>query len=287
MRLVVATACLASGHTKGVSTTVSLVELVAPLRADPAHTAILLDVDGTLAPIITEAGDVALADSTRDYLQAVAKKYRLVACVSGRRAAEAKRIVAIGELAYIGNHGIERLDRDSWDLQLSDEIGLWGQRVQEFTASQQSRDLERLGVRFEDKAVITALHWRGAADEEAAQAAVSAIADSAQDAGLATHWGRKVLEIRPPLNFDKGSAIEDLLRDSDVYNALYAGDDSTDLDAFAALTRMADSAQLRTAVRVGVRSQEGPALIAEASDFVLQSQQEIDLLLSALVGREE
>ena len=270
-----------------MSTAVSLVELVAPLRADPAHTAILLDVDGTLAPIITEADDVALADSTRDYLQAVAKKYRLVACVSGRRAAEAKRIVAIGELAYIGNHGIERLERDSWDLHLSDEMEPWAKRVQSFTASQRSRDLERLGVRFEDKAVITALHWRGVADEEAARAAVSAIADSAQDVGLATHWGRKVLEIQPPLNFDKGSAIEDLLRDNGARNALYAGDDSTDLDAFAALTRMVDSAQLRTAVRVGVRSQDGPALIAEASDFVLQSQQEIDLLLSALVGQGE
>ena len=96
-------------------------------------------------------------------------------------------------------------------------------------------DLRRLRVRIEDKGPIVALHWRGAPDEEAALARVKEVAGEAEAAGLATHWGRKVLELRPPVPFDKGLAVRDLVDRSTVRTALFGGDDATDLDAFDAL----------------------------------------------------
>ena len=90
-------------------------------------------------------------------------------------------------------------------------------------------------MRIEDKGPIVAFHWRGAPDEEAARAAIDAIAAHAEAAGLRTHWGRKVLEVRPPVRIDKGAGIASFLADTDVDAALYVGDDTTDLDAFRAL----------------------------------------------------
>ncbi len=69
----------------------------------------LLDVDGTLAPIVRHADDAHVPDSTRTPLIAVARRYGLVACVSGRRAATARRIVSLGSIHYVGNHGAELL----------------------------------------------------------------------------------------------------------------------------------------------------------------------------------
>jgi len=71
-------------------------------------------------------------------------------------------------------------------------------------------------VRAEDKDLIAAFHWRGVPDEAAAEAAVREVAEAAEAAGLLTHWGRKVLEVRPPVVLDKGRGIQRLLRGTDL-----------------------------------------------------------------------
>ena len=62
--------------------------------------------------------------------------------------------------------------------------------------------------------------------------------------GFAVHWGRKVLEVRPPVALDKGLGIVRLLRGGPARAALYVGDDSTDLDAFAGLRSLVSSGDL-------------------------------------------
>ena len=92
-----------------MSAAATLSEALAPLRADPAHSAVLLDVDGTLAPIVRRAEDAHVPEPTRAPLIAVARRYGLVACVSGRQATTARRIVSLGSITYVGNHGAEIL----------------------------------------------------------------------------------------------------------------------------------------------------------------------------------
>ena len=87
----------------------TLDDVLAPLRADPGRAAVLLDVDGTLAPIVRHADDAHVPEPTRLPLIAIAKRYGLVACVSGRRATTARRIVSLGSITYVGNHGAEIL----------------------------------------------------------------------------------------------------------------------------------------------------------------------------------
>src|ERR1700691_3918147 len=92
-----------------VSPAATLVEALEPLRSDPSHSAVLLDIDGTLAPIVRHATDAHVPEASRTLLIESARRYRLVGCVSGRRAASARQVVAIGSIAYVGNHGGELL----------------------------------------------------------------------------------------------------------------------------------------------------------------------------------
>ena len=84
-------------------------KLLAPLIADPAHSAVLLDVDGVLAPIVLQPEDAHVHEATRRPLIEVARRYGVVACVSGRRASDARRIVSLGSITYLGSHGREVL----------------------------------------------------------------------------------------------------------------------------------------------------------------------------------
>ena len=258
-------------------------ELLSALIDDPAHSAILLDVDGTLAPIVRHADDAMVPGPTRSLLSAIAKRYGLVACISGRRATDTRRIVSIGSIAYVGNHGGEVLPPSGTKVLVDPELEAWTRRIQDFARAADTTELRRLRVRLEDKGSITAFHWRGAPNETQAEMAVRAIAAEAEAEGFHTHWGRKVLEVRPPVHIDKGVGIRKLLEGADVAHALYAGDDTTDLDAFRALTELVADGGLQTAVRVGVRSDEGPAEIEREADLLVDGPGGVHRLLESLL----
>lgn len=262
----------------------TLTEALAPIRATPSRSAVLLDLDGTLAPIVRHADDAHVPEWTRASLSEIAGRYGLVACVSGRRASDARRILAIGRIVYLGSHGSELLRPGAAEPELDPELARWTGRVREFAATQaDDPELRRLRVRLEDKGPIWALHWRGVPDEAAAHAAVEEAAGRAEAAGLHVHRGRKVIEIRPPVRIDKGAGITALLRSAELDAALYAGDDRTDLDAFRALDELVAAGELRAAVRIGVASDEGPAELVAASDVVVDGPAGMLAVLEALL----
>jgi trehalose 6-phosphate phosphatase len=270
-------------HTRAV-TQAPLSEAIAPLRAEPARAAILLDIDGTLAPIVEHAEYASVPEDTRQLLIEIAKRYGLVACVSGRRASEARAMVSIGTISYIGSHGAELL-RAGWTEPVLDQgVEDWARRIHDFGREADTSDLRRKRVRIEDKGAIVAFHWRGAADEDAARAAIDVLAARAEEAGLRTHWGRKVLEVRPPVRIDKGAGVKAFLEHTDIDVALYVGDDATDVDAFRGLRELLDDGRLSRIVRVGVGSEEAPSAVAEEADVLVDGTDGVRELLSMLVA---
>jgi trehalose 6-phosphate phosphatase len=249
----------------------------------------MFDIDGTLAPIVDHASDAHVPESTRQLLIAVARGYGLVACVTGRRASEARAMVSIGSINYVGSHGVELLRAGWTEAVLDAGVADWVRRIHEFGRESDTADARKRRVRLEDKGPIVAFHWRGAPDEDAAKATVDAIAQRAQAAGLRTHWGRKVLEVRPPIRIDKGSGIIRLINEvgPDIDSALYVGDDTTDIDAFRALGSLVEEGRLERALRVGVQSDEGPSQISDEADFVVDGPQGVRELLSLLKGGPE
>jgi trehalose 6-phosphate phosphatase len=272
------------GHTKRVpESTATLEELLRPLKADPSRSAVLLDVDGVLAPIVQHPDDAHMPETTRRPLIEVAKRYGVVACVSGRRASDARRIVSLGSIAYLGSHGSEVLKPGSIQPEMDQELRAWTRRVQDFAHEAFGEKLRLLRVRLEDKEAIAALHWRGVPAEDDAEAAVREIAEAAEAAGFTTHWGRKVLEIRPPVRIDKGAGIVALLRDTDLAAAIYVGDDVTDLDAFRGLTELVEMGRLGSAIRIGVRSDEGPPALGQEADAMVEGTEGVRELLKSLL----
>jgi len=222
------------------------VELLDRLTKDPARAALLLDVDGVLAPIVPRPEDARVPDETRAELRRLDGRYALVACISGRAGDDARNIVGVPELTYVGNHGLE----------LEPGAGEWEARLVDFLATVE-------WPRVEDKRLTASLHFRDM-DEAAARRELDAIAERAGAAGFVARYGRKVLEVLPPLKADKGTAVRRLLSERGLRRALYAGDDTTDLDAFAALEA------LELGVRVAVAAAEGPPELRARADIVLE-----------------
>jgi trehalose 6-phosphate phosphatase len=186
-------------------------------------------------------------DGTRAILAGLVSRYRLVACLSGRPSADAARVVRVDGVRYVGEHGLELApDAEEWAAQLAD-----------FAA-------ETSWPHEPGKRLSLAFHFRAVRDETHARAELARVAERAADAGLRVRWGRKVLDVRPPIDADKGTAVRQLLAETTVEGALYAGDDTTDVDAFRGLDG------LPVAVRIAVSSPEAPTDLLDAADLVVE-----------------
>lgn len=232
--------------------------LLAALAADPARAAVMLDVDGTLAPIVVRPEMAEVPEDARLEVRRLVERYALVACISGRTGADAHRLVGVDGVVYVGVHGLE----------LAPAADAWRAPLRSFA------DVDWPWI--EDKGLTVAFHWREAPDEDAARAELEGIAEQARASGLEARWGRKVLELRPPVDADKGTAVRTLLAEHGLRRALYAGDDTTDLDAFHGLEGC------EVAVRVAIASPESPPGLREAADLVVSSPAELLEILRVL-----
>lgn len=235
--------------------------LVEQLAADPTATGLFLDFDGVLAPIVDRPEDAVPPPETRAELERLAARYALVAVVSGRAGDDVRARLGVEGVVCVGSHGLE----------LEPQADRWRRTLAAFAA-----DAPWPSSEIEPKGLSVAFHFRGRNDEEQAVRELDSIAESAREEGLVARYGRKILEVLPPVGSHKGTAVRHLLEERELSRALAAGDDTTDLDSFAALTG------LEVAVRVAVASAEAPSALLEAADLVVDSTIEFLALLRRL-----
>lgn len=217
-----------------------------PLRAAPARAALLFDVDGTLAPIVRRPEDARVPEETRGELRRLAARYALVACVTGREEEVARRIAGVDGLEVVGEHG----------LGLDPEAAAWAERIHAFADAAECP--------AERKPLSVAFHWRGRPE---AEPLVRRIGERAEAEGFRVRRGRMVIDVLPPVAADKGAAVRHLLAARPAIDrALFAGDDTTDLDAFRGLRESA----LETALCVAVATDESPPELRERADLAVE-----------------
>ena len=235
--------------------------LLERLRSAPGRTGLFLDFDGVLAPIVARPEDAVTPPQTRRELARLAGRYALVSVVSGRPHDDVRTRLGVDGIVIVGSHGLE----------LSPEAGQWRGRIRAF-----ARSAPWPAEHVELKGLSVAFHFRDATDERAAVEKLEELAVRATEEGLIARFGRKVLEVLPPVAANKGTAVQRLIADAGLKRALVAGDDTTDLDSFRAV------GGLECAVRVAVLSEESPALLHDYADIVVRGTGEFLELLRKL-----
>ncbi|MDN2565553.1 trehalose-phosphatase [Aquibium sp. A9E412] len=198
--------------------------------------AVFLDYDGTLTPIVARPELAVLEPAMRATVERLAG-VATVAIVSGRDRADVQRLVGLDGLVYAGSHGFDIAGPDG--LRIRHEEGAAFEAEIAAAARRLQTDLADIdGVLVEPKRFAVAVHHRqvAAGDVGAVEAAVDAAA--AAMPALRKTYGKKVFELRPRLDWDKGRAVAWLIEALGLGDAVlpfYLGDDVTDEDAFAAL----------------------------------------------------
>ena len=204
-------------------------------RLDGVTPAVFLDYDGTLTPIVERPEDALLPETVRSAVERLASRCH-VAVISGRDLDDVRRMVGIDGIFCAGSHGFD----------LAGPGGFVEQHAGEFVPELDRAEAELRSllsttpnVRLERKRFAIAVHVRQVDERRVpeVEAAVDRIALA--HGSLRKSVGKKVFELRPRVEWDKGRALLRLMRvlelDREDVVPVYVGDDVTDEDAFAAV----------------------------------------------------
>lgn len=255
------------------------------LLAHAGECAVLLDLDGTLAPIVEHPEDVRIPTEIRKSLHRLVSRYRLVAFISGRAMEQLRTIVAVPGAAYSGNHGVEIRLADGRTLPVAEAHAAMS-TLREFADGWSPHDLAPWGVWLEDKGATLTFHYRTAPDPARAAAFLEAsVACQARTLGLVAESGRMSLEIHPAGQVNKGTAVRALLGvDSGIRHAVSIGDDRTDVTIWRELRRLVSEARLDDALAIGVHSEESPPEVLAEADALVEGVTGAGSVLALLAG---
>ncbi|HEY7280160.1 MAG TPA: trehalose-phosphatase [Actinomycetota bacterium] len=242
---------------------------LAPLARDPGHAAVLLDFDGTLAEIVVSPELARPAVGAVDAVRAAVGRFAVVAVVSGRPTSDVRALLGVDGVRYLGLYGLEAASGA-------------GAVPAAVSAAARVAAAAVAGTRVEEKGGSVAVHYRQAPDPAAARAALlSAFAEP--PAGFEAIEGKMVVELVPAGRPRKGGAVRRVLEELRPSAAMYAGDDTADLEAFGELERQAAAGAIAVA-RVAVTGPETPGELSSAADIRVAGPAGMVRLLAALAA---
>lgn len=255
--------------------------LLTPFADDPDRSVVIVDFDGSLAPIVADPAAAAPLPDAAGVLARLVRRAGRVAVVSGRPVDFLRDALPVEGLVVFGQYGVERFDGGA--VSLVPEARAWTAAVR---AAADEAEAALPGLLVERKGDVgVALHWRQRADLEADAAALGRTLAARHR--LRLEPGRRALELRPPVAVDKGTATRELA--AGAHAALVIGDDRGDVEAFVALRRLVEERRLGHAVRVAVRSAETPDELVRHCDVEVDGPQGalrfLERLAAALRGQ--
>lgn len=250
---------------------------LAALSVAPDRSALLLDFDGSLAPIVPDPARARPLAGAVEVLDGLVAHLALVAVVSGRPAEFLSAALPVPGLRLVGQYGLEWVEdgRVARDPRVEAFAGAVAAAADEAERRWPSLVVERKG------GVAVTVHWRR--DPRTGARVAADVAALGRRMGLAAHGGRMACELRAPVPVDKGTAVEGLARG--LRAAAFVGDDAGDLPAFGALRGLAARGELGEAVTVAVRSPEAPAEVLAGADAVVDGPDGVLAALRALLHR--
>lgn len=253
------------------------------VRHSPAG--LFTDIDGTISPIAKVPTEATVNEMARSALDRLSRQLAIVGAVTGRAAKDGVRLIGLHDLLVVGNHGLEWHHRDEEWIHPSAEASRQAidTALQEIGAAVANAGIAE-GVLLEDKQLSASIHYRLSPEPiDAREIILQAASEAASNHRLRVTEGRFVVELRPEVVVNKGTAITELMQSRGLASVVYLGDDVTDVDAFVAIRTLRDEGRAST-LSVAVLSPESHPSVEVMADVSVQGVDACVALLTALAA---
>ncbi|MCK9152304.1 trehalose-phosphatase [Methanobacterium alcaliphilum] len=246
--------------------------LLAEFKND-ISTAIITDIDGTISEITNNPKKALITPSMRNKLIKLKERFNLLAVISGRSLKDARSMVGIEDILYVGNHGLEYFSDGEYFV--APDVENYLSSINK-TASKINKDLCAIeGLLFEDKGICYSIHYRKCDGSEIIRNKIlDSIEKVPESKKLQINEGRKIVELKPPVGYDKGVIIHEIVDKYNLKKIIYLGDDITDLDAFKELKKLENQKKIKSASII-VLSNEIPIYVKNGAQFFVCDVKEV------------
>lgn len=248
-------------------------EYLETFKNDPS-TAILTDIDGTISKIAQTPEEAVVTDSMRKELVKLKEKFQLVVVISGRSVLNAREMVGVEGLLYVGNHGLEFLKNN--ELHMLPEVAKYLPKIKKTYTNLECGSLSRLnGLIFENKGICFSIHYRLSDNPENVRDKIlKTVQDDPQCRELKISEGRQLVELKPPVSCDKGTILNNIMEEYNLEKIIYLGDDITDANAFNKIKELEREGKIK-GVSILVLSNEIPSYVKKDSAFFVNDIDEV------------
>ena len=246
-------------------------------------TAVITDIDGTISKIVLDPDEATISQIMKATLKKLVNKFQLVGIVTGRNVRNAKEMLEVEGLLYIGSHGLEYLKDD--EIYIEPEVEEYLPLIQKVAQNIQTEEelCNIKNILFQEKGLCFTVHYRKCEDPEGTRRKIlDAINELEGLEKFKITEGRKVVEIRPKIGHDKGTILEKLLFENALEKIIYLGDDVTDVDAFNKLKELKGEGKVN-GVGIVVVSEEVPEFVKENASFYVNGVQEVQKFFNWLL----
>ena len=241
---------------------------------------LLLDLDGTISEIVPQPDGASVSLHVKTALRALHRRLSLVAIITGRSAKQARDIVGLQELVYVGNHGLERLKKGR--VTLAEEARSFAPFLEQLLSELQLR-FRPSGLFFEDKGSSFAIHYRQVEDPERAREKVLLAIKELAEGQVKILLGKTVINVLPPIDVTKGTAVVSLVEEYGLSSAILIGDDVTDIDSFRSAAYLPNRKDFAS-ISIAVVGSDSPEELEQGADFILSKVSEVEYFLKWLAA---
>ena len=251
-----------------------MIELQEPLQTQPWG--LFADIDGTIADIVPIPQNAEVRPGCSQALDKLTESLSVVAILTGRDLESAKRMVGLDNVVYFCNHGLERWENG--ETVIPTEVRGYQEQVKA-TAKQLESQLDLSGVYVEEKGYGISIHYRNAASKDLAIATIiGAITDVGATEWMKLHYGKMLIDLRLPVEINKGTALQMLVEERNLQGAIVLGDDTTDFDMFETTRSLNEIVSLKY-LNIAVLGSETPESLISLATHTIQSVADVEKLL--------
>lgn len=250
--------------------------------------AIVCDIDGTISAIAPTPDAAKLAPGAREALIRLSSYVELVAVVTGRSAIDGSTILGVSDALVVGNHGLEWIQGGEHVIH-PEALQFEGRLADVMTAIADlaAGDPRLHGAVVENKRLSGSVHYRLTPNPDVAH---TVLLDATKELGLRNNLrvseGRMVVEIRPPVDVNKGAALQRIVEERILMGMVFFGDDVTDVDGFRVLRMLRDSRNF-AGLSVAVADPEARPEVIAAADTSIDGVESCVRLLEQLADELE
>lgn len=237
---------------------------------------LFVDIDGTIADIVPIPTNAELRPGCAHALDKLTESLSVVAVLTGRDLESAKRMVGLDNVVYFCNHGLERWENG--EVVIPKEAR-WYQEQVRATAKRLEGQLNLPGIYVEEKGYGISVHYRNAPSQDQAMATIiDAITNVGAAQWMKLHYGKMLIDLRLPVEINKGTALQTLVEERNLQGAIVLGDDTTDIDMFETTRSLSEIVGL-TYLNIAVLGSETPESLTSLATHTIQSVDDVAKLL--------